>query len=69
MVFVLVALSTVVATLHISVSSDLKKVGAYLSILHMNTGLYVLVASGQLATVATDMLWSSHSLVAFLYFW
>jgi NADH-quinone oxidoreductase subunit M len=55
-VFIVVAFSTVIATMHISVSSDLKKVGAYLSILHMNTGLYVIASSGQLVSVATDML-------------
>lgn len=66
--FVLIGISTTVATMYLSISSDLKKIGAYLSILHMNLGLYMLSCSGQLCSVSLDMLWSAHSVTAFLYF-
>ena len=55
--------------MYTAISSDLKKIGAYLSILHMNLGVYVLASSGQLSTLSNDMLWSGHSITAFLYFW
>ena len=67
--FVLVGISTTVATMYVAISSDLKKIGAYLSILHMNLGVYLLASSGQLNTLSSDMLWSAHSVTAFLYFW
>ncbi len=54
--------------MYIAISSDLKKVGAYLSVLHMNLGVYVLVSSGQLSSLSTDMLWSAHSVTAYMYF-
>jgi NADH:ubiquinone oxidoreductase subunit 4 (subunit M) len=55
--------------MYIAISSDLKKVGAYLSVLHMNLGVYVLACSGQLSALSTDVLWSAHSVIAFMYFW
>jgi NADH:ubiquinone oxidoreductase subunit 4 (subunit M) len=37
--------------------------------LHMNLGVYVISCSGQLSSLATDVLWSAHSVTAFMYFW
>jgi hypothetical protein len=54
--FLLVGISLTVATMYIAISSDLKKVGAYLSVLHMNLGVYVISCSGQLSSLATDVL-------------
>jgi len=67
--YCLVGISVTVATMYIAISSDLKKIGAYLSILHMNLGIYVLASSGQLSSLTSDMLWSAHSVTAFMYFW
>jgi NADH:ubiquinone oxidoreductase subunit 4 (subunit M) len=69
MLYILVGISVTVATMYIAISSDLKKIGAYLSVLHMNLGVYILVSSGQLSSLSTDMLWSAHSLTAYMYFW
>ncbi len=54
--YVLVGISVTVATMYTAISSDLKKIGAYLSILHMNLGIYVLASSGQLSSLTSDML-------------
>ncbi len=56
LMFVVIGISITVATMYVAISSDLKKVGAYLSVLHMNLGVYLLACSGQLASLSMDVL-------------
>jgi NADH:ubiquinone oxidoreductase subunit 4 (subunit M) len=61
-------ISLTLAVSGMMVCADLKKVGAYLSIAHMNAGLLLLQSSDSCLTFSMDALWFAHSLTALLYF-
>ena len=49
-------------------STDFKKIGAILSIIHMNMGMISLYSPGLFGCYGSDMLWTGHSVVAGLFF-
>jgi NADH:ubiquinone oxidoreductase subunit 4 (subunit M) len=65
---VLGSLSVTLATLALLSSADLKRIGAYLSIAHMNIGFTVLIGPSSDSIVSMDALWFGHSFAAMVYF-
>jgi len=64
----LLLVSISVSLISITCALDLKRLGAYLSILHMNSGLLILLFGTQDTVLAIDVLWTCHSITAFVYF-
>ena len=65
---VFVALSLGWATLLLVSGADVKRLGAFLSVLHMNGGLAIIMVFGAQASNAILLLWGVHTFSALVYF-
>lgn len=67
-VSVLAGLSLLIGIGFLAALSDIKKLGAYLSVVHMNIGQLYLAFQGQFLSSSLDAVWFAHSVLAFAYF-